>query len=297
MAPKRSPHFDGEESSQKVRKTSPAKKSPAKSPRKAFEPLSEPEGWRKTWDTIVELRADRSAVVDTMGCERLMDPSAPVADQEYQCLVSLMLSSQTKDTVNAAAMERLKAHGLTVDRILDETSEEDFHALLRGPPAVGFHNVKAKTIRVATQKLRDDHGGRVPPSMDALLELPGVGPKMALLVMRVAFDQTCGISVDTHVHRICNQLGWTGAAPTLDKDAFGAKDPEKTRRAIESWMPREIWSDVNVVLVGLGQEMQTEKPKLLKKALEASDPAAALDVLSAIGVDVPKVAKQEGLDL
>ena len=50
-------------------------------------------------------------------------------------------------------------------------------------------------------------------------------------------------------------------------------------------------------LVGLGQEMQTEKPKLLKKALEASDPAAALDVLSAIGVDVPKVAKQEGLDL
>ena len=60
--------------------------------------------------------------------------------------------------------------------------------------------------------------------MEALLALPGVGPKMALLVLKCAFDITAGISVDTHVHRISNQLGWTGGAPTLDKSKFPCKD-------------------------------------------------------------------------
>ena len=105
------------------------------------------------------------------------------------------------------------------------------------------------------------------------------------------------VQVDTHVHRISNQLGWTGGAPTLDKGEFPCKDPEKTRKALEQWVPRDDWGDVNWLLVGLGQEVQTEKPKLLRKALAASDPAFALGLLVALGVDVVKVAKKEGIDL
>ena len=55
-------------------------------------------------------RKDRTAVVDTTGCERLADPQA-WEDRRYHVLVSLMLSSQTKDTVNAAVMGALKAQG------------------------------------------------------------------------------------------------------------------------------------------------------------------------------------------
>ena len=50
----------------------------------------------------------------------------------------------------------------------------------------------------------------------------------------------------------------------------GTKTPEQTRRAIESWMPADIWAEVNLVLVGLGQEVQTEKSKLLRKCLACS---------------------------
>ena len=89
-----------------VAKPKAAAKSRAKasSPAAASLLLEPPAGWRATYDLIVELRADRTAVVDTMGSEALSELCASAAEMEYQTLVSLMLSSQTKDTVNAATM-------------------------------------------------------------------------------------------------------------------------------------------------------------------------------------------------
>lgn len=247
--------------------------------------LEPPEGWRATYDLITELRADRTAVVDTMGSEAIAEGAGSgmsVVDRDYQTLVSLMLSSQTKDTVNAATMEKLRAHGLSVENIL-ATSDETLDELIR---AVGFHNNKVKYIKEASAIIQRDYGGAIPTTMEGLMALPGVGPKMALIVMRVAFGKVEGISVDTHVHRICNQLGWTGGTPT--------KTPEKTREAIEAWMPRGIWGDVNLLLVGFGQEIQTEKPKLLRKCLACSDPQAALALVGVCGVDVEReLAKLE----
>ena len=123
--------------------------------------------------------------------------------------------------------------------------------------------------------------------MDALLKLPGVGPKMALICLHVAFGKVEGISVDTHVHRICNQLGWAGPN--------GTKTPEQTRKVLEGWMPFEVWPDVNLVLVGLGQEVQTEKPKLLRKALGCSEPQTALRLLATLGLAVEREMSKNGL--
>ena len=263
----------------KKRKAQSAKKDRPSSP---LTSLSPPDGWQTTYDLITELRADRTAVVDTMGCEAINESAAPDV-AAYQTLISLMLSSQTKDTVNAATMVKLRAHGLSVENIL-ATPDETLHELIR---QVGFHNNKVKYIKQATQILQDEHGGKVPDSMDALLRLPGVGPKMALICLNVAFGKVEGISVDTHVHRICNQLGWTGDD--------GTKNPEATRKAIESWMPREVWSEVNVLLVGLGQEVQTERSKLLSKAISSSDPLRALRLCETLGVPVEKGLKAADL--
>jgi endonuclease-3 len=54
-----------------------------------------------------------------------------------------------------------------------------------------------------------------------------------------------GIGVDVHVHRITNLWGWNGAKPT--------KNPEETRAALESWLPKDKWKEINWLLVGLGQ--------------------------------------------
>ena len=182
MAPKKRPPRAAPPSAKRAKATAPA--------------VTMPPGFNDEWRLIKELRKDRTAVVDTMGCERLADPRASEKDRRYHVLVSLMLSSQTKDTVNAAVMGALKARGLSVKRILDETSEDEFHELIK---PVGFHNVKTKNIRRATQILRDEYDEDVPNTMEALLALPGVGPKMALLVLKCAFDITAGISVAARV--------------------------------------------------------------------------------------------------
>lgn len=244
--------------------------------KKSFALEAPPAGWRATWDLIVELRADRTAVVDSMGCENASAQCADEGERAFHSLISLMLSSQTKDTMNALVMKRLREHGLSVASV-GTMSDDKLRELIYG---VGFHNNKVKYIKAATQLIVERHGGVPPDTMEGLLALPGVGPKMALIQLNVAHGKCVGISVDTHVHRIANQLGWTGAEPT--------SMPERTREALESWMPADVWPQVNVVLVGLGQEVQTEKGKLLTKALASSDPARALELVGTLGVDVAR---------
>jgi len=88
---------------------------------------------------------------------------------------------------------------------------------------------KADYIKDSTKICAEKYNGDIPPTVEELVKLPGVGPKMAHITMNVAWGQVTGIGVDTHVHRISNRLGWV-KKPT--------KVPEETRLAVESWLPR-----------------------------------------------------------
>ncbi|XP_054921748.1 endonuclease III-like protein 1 isoform X2 [Dermacentor andersoni] len=103
---------------------------------------------------------------------------------------------------------------------------------------------KAKHLKQTAKVLLEKYDGDIPDSVEGLCSLPGVGPKMAYLAMSCGWGHTVGIGVDTHVHRISNRLGWL-PAPT--------KTPEQTRKALEAWLPRELWDEVNHLLVGFGQ--------------------------------------------
>ena len=201
-----------------------------------------PPNWERVFTLTREMRAcNAPAPVDTMGCERLADPSASPADQRFQTLVSLMLSSQTKDAVTAAAVARLQAElpgGLSVPSILAAAP-----AALDGLIGkVGFHNTKTRHMQRAAAQLRDRHGGDVPATLEGLLALPGVGPKMAFLTLSAAWGRDEGIGVDVHVHRITNRWGWHATAT-----------PERTREALQAWLPRSHWHEINHMLVGFGQ--------------------------------------------
>ena len=231
--------------------TSPAAKraktaSPAKSPKSPPPSTTPPNGWREILDIIRQLRETRDAAVDTMGCERLADPEASIDTQNFQTLISLMLSSQTKDEVNAAAMARLREHNGCTASTLAKMESETLNSLIR---TVGFHNNKTKYLLKASQRIVEEFDGRVPEDLDTLLTFDGVGPKMAIIYLNVTREEgtdAVGIGVDTHVHRISQQLGWVPES----------KDPEKTRRHLEAWMPQSHWSEINVLMVGLGQQVQ-----------------------------------------
>ncbi|KAK3325883.1 DNA glycosylase [Apodospora peruviana] len=237
-----------------------ARKQPA---RKAVEPatgetkIQPPSDWEEIYALVKEMRISgpaANAAVDTMGCERLAMPEASAKDRRFHTLVALMLSSQTKDTVNAEAMYRLKTElpphkegappGLNLDNIL--AVEPGLLNDLIGK--VGFHNNKTKYIKQAALILRDQHGGDIPPTIEGLMALPGVGPKMAHLCMSAdnGWGRVEGIGVDVHVHRITNLWGWQSPP---------SKTPEETRLALQSWLPHDKWKEINWLLVGFGQKV------------------------------------------
>ncbi|KAJ5645858.1 hypothetical protein N7490_002230 [Penicillium lividum] len=235
-----------------------------------------PSNWEIMYNTVKRMREDNpTAPVDTMGCAELHWRASSPKDQRFQTLIALMLSSQTKDTVTAVAMQRLhtelgQARNPTElikvetqdkkikmedeEKRLDELEKPDSTLNLKNILAIsperlnelihtiGFHNNKTKYIKAAALILRDQHDGDIPSTPEGLMALPGVGPKMAYLCMSAAWGKHLGIGVDVHVHRITNLWGW-----------HQTKNPEETRMALQSWLPHEKWHDINKLLVGLGQ--------------------------------------------
>ena len=90
-----------------------------------------------------------------------------------------------------------------------------------------------------------DHDGAVPGSLAPLLRLPGVGRKTANLVLGLGFGIPA-ICVDTHVHRICNRLGWVST-----------RTPDATELALARSLPRQYWIPINGIMVSYGQQVCT----------------------------------------
>ncbi|KAI8886556.1 DNA glycosylase [Backusella circina FSU 941] len=200
-----------------------------------------PDNWERAYDKIKEYRKEHEAPVDTMGCATLADRTASEEVQRFQTLVALMLSSQTKDTVTSVVVQKLKTElpgGLTLESIINV----DQVALDKQIYAVGFHTKKAAYIKRTAEILRDQYNGDIPDTIEGLVSLPGVGPKMGYLTLQNAWNKNLGIGVDVHVHRIANRLGWVET-----------KTPEETRMSLESWLPKDKWKEINPILVGYGQ--------------------------------------------
>jgi endonuclease-3 len=210
-----------------------------------------PNDWAEVYAAVKEMRITgpaQNAAVDTMGCERLAEQGASPKVKRYQTLTALMLSSQTKDTTNAVAMKRLCTElpphesgapgGLNLENIL-AVDPKLLNELIW---VVGFHNNKTKYIKATAEILRDKWDGDIPDTIEGLVSLPGVGPKMGYLCLSSAWGRTEGIGVDVHVHRITNLWGW-----------HKTKGPEETRLALQAWLPPELWHEINWLLVGFGQ--------------------------------------------
>ena len=213
------------------------------------EPIgNEPQNWKTILDNIKKMRSERNAVVDTKGAEKTFDENeGNPKTKRFQVLVSLMLSSQTRDEITYKTMQSLREYGLTVDHII-ETKEETLRDLIH---FVSFYNNKTKFIKKTALILRDQYDGDIPSTVDELIKLPGVGPKMAHLAMLIAWNKCTGIAVDTHVHRICNRLNWVKS-----------KSAEQTQQQIELWLPKSEWNHINLLLVGFGQTICTSvRPK------------------------------------
>ena len=157
----------------------------------------------------------------------------------FTVLVSCILSLRTQDKTTNAASDRLFAIAGTPEQMLSTPVRVIQQAIY----PVAFYRVKARTIHAICEQLRERYDGKVPSTLDQLLELPGVGRKTANIVVTMAFRKA-GIAVDTHVHRISNRLGYVKT-----------KNADATEMALRKILPRKYWLTFNDLLVSYGQNL------------------------------------------
>lgn len=200
--------------------------------------IQRPDTERSPWriDQIRDLRERLSAFRTTCRVTTLTEVQSSTRSP-FHLLVSCVISLRTKDEVTHDASRRL----FRLANTPAELATLDLEAIASAIYPAGFYNTKAGQLRRIGVLLVDEHGGEVPEDEAALLELPGVGRKTANLVLGLGFGIPA-ICVDTHVHRISNRLG-----------LVATKNPDATEKALQSVLPKDLWIDINDLLVTFGQ--------------------------------------------
>ena len=150
-------------------------------------------------------------------------------EKDYELLFSVRLAAQCTDERVNKVTPALFARFPTLEALAQAEIaevEEYIHS-------TGFFRAKAKDIVLASQMLLEKFGGKVPGTMDELLELPGVGRKTANLILGDVYHTPGVVVADTHCIRITGLLGLTD----------GTKDPGKVETQLRAVLPPEESND------------------------------------------------------
>lgn len=143
-----------------------------------------------------------------------------------QLIIATILSAQCTDVrVNMVTPELFKRYPTA-----DAMAAADLPDLERLIQSTGFYRNKAKNIKECCRLIATKHGGKVPNTLEELVELPGVARKTANVVLGNAYGIP-GITVDTHVGRLSRRMGLTGH-----------EDPVKVERDLNELLPSEDWT-------------------------------------------------------
>lgn len=165
------------------------------------------------------------------------DMYVPSLGDPFRVLIATVISARTKDEVTKEASRKLFKKFPTPQALANADPKEVAKLIY---PA-GFYKTKAKRLVEIARIIVEEYDGKVPSSLEALLELPGVGRKTANIVLAYAFGVPA-VPVDTHVHRISNRLG-----------LVKTRTPEETERELKRILPKRYWIDINWMLVKFGQ--------------------------------------------
>ncbi len=154
----------------------------------------------------------------------------------YQTLIGTILSARSRDEMTDVITQRLFARFPT-PKALAHADRRTVEKILQ---PIGFYRTKASYV-METARMVEAAGGKIPETIEELMEYPGVGRKVANCVLVYAFGQQA-IPVDTHVHRVSNRIGW-----------IKTKTPEETERALVALVPKRLWPVINEALVAHGK--------------------------------------------
>jgi len=145
----------------------------------------------------------------------------------WAVLVSEVIAQQTQAARAAEAWERF-IDAFPTPASLAAVSPATVIRAWRG---LGY-NRRAIALRSAAIRIVEDHGGRVPDTLDALTALPGVGPYTARAVLAFAFDRRVA-PLDTNIRRVLDRA--IGTLPAAPKALQSAADGFVPHRAAADW--------------------------------------------------------------
>ena len=179
-----------------------------------------------------------------------LETQHPDADTElhyrtpFELLVATILSAQSTDQrVNMVTPPLFKRYpnAKALAKATAEELEPQIHS-------TGFFRAKSKSLIGMATALVERHGGDVPASMDALVELPGVGRKTANVVLGHALGVP-GLPVDRHVLRVANRIG------IAESD-----DPVVVEQQLTRALPPARWTRTSDTLILHGRRICRPKP-------------------------------------
>ena len=181
-------------------------------------------------------RAQKLLILEKL--EQMYPEAKPelIFSNPYETLVATILSAQCTDKQVNKVTPAVFSRWPDANAMADASVEELFPMV----KSCGFKS-KAGNIIAACRIIREQHGGQVPDTMEALTALPGVGRKTANVVLSNAFGIPA-FAVDTHVFRVSNRLG-------LCK----ADQVEETERQMTRLIPREKWGKAHHWLIWHGR--------------------------------------------
>jgi endonuclease-3 len=163
----------------------------------------------------------------------------------FELLIATVLSAQTRDTrVNHITPDLFREY--PTPEKLAQAEQEDIEKIIK---SLGYYRAKSERIIALAQQLIENYDGVVPPELDELTTLPGVGRKTAFVVLGSAFDQP-GITVDTHFGRLSRRFGWTKAT-----------NPDIVEREIAKLFEPQVWTRLSSVIIFHGRRVcHAQKP-------------------------------------
>jgi endonuclease-3 len=157
-----------------------------------------------------------------------------------QLLVATILSAQCTDKrVNMVTPLLFKTFPTAA--ALADAPREKLEEIIK---STGFFRNKAKSLIGLGKALVERHGGEVPDTMEALVQLPGVGRKTANVILGNAFRKNEGVVVDTHVGRLSLRLGFSREM-----------DPVKLEQELMPLFPQGEWAMLAHVLIFHGRRV------------------------------------------
>ncbi|MFN2567795.1 MAG: endonuclease III [Gemmatimonadaceae bacterium] len=226
-------------------------------PKRATVPKPPPSARRPPRERAPEIFSRLAAAYPGARCS--LDFETP-----FQLLVATILSAQCTDKrVNMVTPKLFAAY--PTPAALAAAKQEDVQELVK---TTGFFRNKAKSLLGVSEALESRHRGEVPATLDALVELPGVGRKTANVILGNAFGRNEGVVVDTHVTRVSARLGLTSET-----------DPVKIEQDLAALFPREQWTALAHYLIEHGRQIcEARLPKCSRCPLADLCPSFGIGV-------------------